>query len=146
MLGGMTMDSRGGWLSLRRVASAAPPGSSAQLRRRRRDGSLRGRRSRSDRRDPRHRGTDRPVQHAARAGNTLRFLERPHIEDNRAFFYTILPGRLAPLKSPGAARDVGPITTDTPMVKDVPTNRSHAKNGHTELGPDTGPRVNPSAA
>ncbi len=40
----------------------------------------------------------------------------PFIEDNRAFFTGVLPGREAPIGAPGGARLVGPVGTDTPLV------------------------------
>ena len=38
------------------------------------------------------------------------------VEDNRRFFLEPLPGRDAPLGSPGGARKVGPLGVDTPLV------------------------------
>ena len=38
------------------------------------------------------------------------------IEDNRAFFTGVLPGREAPIGAPGGARLVGPAGADTPLV------------------------------
>jgi hypothetical protein len=38
------------------------------------------------------------------------------IEDNRAFFVELLPGRDAPLGAPGGARMVGTVGVDTPLV------------------------------
>jgi NAD-dependent dihydropyrimidine dehydrogenase PreA subunit len=38
------------------------------------------------------------------------------IEDNRAFFLEPLPGRDAPLGTPGGARIVGDLGVDTPLV------------------------------
>jgi NAD-dependent dihydropyrimidine dehydrogenase PreA subunit len=38
------------------------------------------------------------------------------IDDNRAFFTGVLPGRDAPLGAPGGARLVGPLGVDTPLV------------------------------
>jgi NAD-dependent dihydropyrimidine dehydrogenase PreA subunit len=38
------------------------------------------------------------------------------VEDNRAFFTEVLPGRDAPLGAPGGARKVGELGTDTPLV------------------------------
>jgi len=37
-------------------------------------------------------------------------------EDNERFFLTVLPGREAPLGSPGGASDVDPIGADTELV------------------------------
>ena len=42
--------------------------------------------------------------------------EAVHVEDNRAFFDQSLPGRDVPLGSPGGARRIGPIETDTELV------------------------------
>lgn len=38
------------------------------------------------------------------------------IDDNRAFFVEVLPGRDAPLGAPGGSRIVGPLGADTPLV------------------------------
>ena len=38
------------------------------------------------------------------------------VEDNRAFFSEILPGRTAPLGNPGGARKVGDLDVDTDYV------------------------------
>jgi NAD-dependent dihydropyrimidine dehydrogenase PreA subunit len=38
------------------------------------------------------------------------------VEDNRTFFLEVLPGRDAPLGTPGGARIVGPLGVDTPLV------------------------------
>src|SRR3546814_20324247 len=35
--------------------------------------------------------------------------QRPHLADNAAFFLTVLPGRAAPLGSPGGAHALGPV-------------------------------------
>jgi NAD-dependent dihydropyrimidine dehydrogenase PreA subunit len=40
--------------------------------------------------------------------------------DNAAFFSEVLPGRDAPLGTPGGASDLGPIGVDTPMVAGLP--------------------------
>ena len=42
--------------------------------------------------------------------------DRPHLADNAAFFQIVLPGRDAPLGSPGGAEGVGRIGVDTPLV------------------------------
>lgn len=39
------------------------------------------------------------------------------IEDNRAFFTGVLPGRDQPLGAPGGAAKVGDLGTDTPLVR-----------------------------
>jgi NAD-dependent dihydropyrimidine dehydrogenase PreA subunit len=41
-------------------------------------------------------------------------------EDNAAFFTQVLPGRDAPLGSPGGAGPTGPVGTDTPLVAGWP--------------------------
>ena len=43
----------------------------------------------------------------------------PHVTDNRRFFVDILPGRDAPLGSPGGASKVGKIGVDTELVADA---------------------------
>jgi len=40
----------------------------------------------------------------------------PHIADNRRFFVEVLPGRDAPLGSPGGASKVGKVGVDTELV------------------------------
>ncbi len=47
--------------------------------------------------------------------------QRQHLDDNAAFFRQILPGRNAPLGSPGGAATVGRIGVDTPLVAAMPT-------------------------
>ncbi|MFD0661706.1 ferredoxin [Thermocatellispora tengchongensis] len=42
------------------------------------------------------------------------------VADNAAFFTEVLPGRAAPLGSPGGAREVGPVGADTPRVAGLP--------------------------
>ncbi|HEY4022922.1 MAG TPA: ferredoxin [Pseudonocardiaceae bacterium] len=37
-------------------------------------------------------------------------------DDNAAFFDTVLPGRDAPLGSPGGSNGVGPLGVDTPLA------------------------------
>ncbi|MDF5755084.1 ferredoxin family protein [Spongiactinospora sp. TRM90649] len=39
-----------------------------------------------------------------------------HLEDSRAFFADVLPGRAEPLGDPGGARKLGPIGVDTAFV------------------------------
>ena len=41
-------------------------------------------------------------------------------EDNRAFFYEVLPGRDEPLGALGGAARVGPLDVDTPRVAQMP--------------------------
>jgi len=40
------------------------------------------------------------------------------VEDNRRFFTESLPGRDAPIGTPGGAHKTGPIGVDTPMVSE----------------------------
>ena len=40
------------------------------------------------------------------------------VADNAAFFMEPLPGRAAPLGSPGGADAIGPIGVDTPLITD----------------------------
>jgi NAD-dependent dihydropyrimidine dehydrogenase PreA subunit len=47
---------------------------------------------------------------------------RAFVEDNRSFFYTILPGRDEPIGMPGGTRDIGPVDSDTPTVSAIPRN------------------------
>lgn len=48
--------------------------------------------------------------------------QRQHVQDNAVFFRMILPGRDAPLGSPGGAAALGRIGVDTPLVAGLPTN------------------------
>lgn len=50
--------------------------------------------------------------------------EQWHVEDNAAFFYSVLPGRGEPLGNPGGAHDVGPVGVDTSSVAALPPNTS----------------------
>jgi NAD-dependent dihydropyrimidine dehydrogenase PreA subunit len=43
-----------------------------------------------------------------------------YTQDNAAFFSEVLPGRDAPLDSPGGAAKVGPLHVDTPLVAGLP--------------------------
>lgn len=43
-----------------------------------------------------------------------------HLADNAAFFTELLPGRAAPLGSPGGAATLGPIGVDTPLIAGLP--------------------------
>jgi NAD-dependent dihydropyrimidine dehydrogenase PreA subunit len=43
-------------------------------------------------------------------------------EDNRVFFYEVLPGKDAPLGSPGGSMKVGPVEADTQRTLDLPPN------------------------
>ena len=47
--------------------------------------------------------------------------EQQHLEDNAAFFHQTLPGRDAPLGSPGGSDTVGPIGVDTPLIAAMKT-------------------------
>lgn len=42
--------------------------------------------------------------------------EHGHLADNAAFFFETLPGRDAPLGSPGGAAKLGPVAADAPLV------------------------------
>ncbi len=46
--------------------------------------------------------------------------EQQHLEDNADFFHQTLPGRGAPIGSPGGSARVGPIGFDTPLVASMP--------------------------
>lgn len=46
--------------------------------------------------------------------------QRPHLDDNAAFFGETLPGRSSPLGSPGGACALGPVGADTPLVAALP--------------------------
>jgi Fe-S-cluster-containing hydrogenase component 2 len=46
--------------------------------------------------------------------------ERRVLADNAAFFTEVLPGRDAPLGTPGGAMGVGAVGVDTPMVAGLP--------------------------
>src|SRR6478735_6602846 len=50
-------------------------------------------------------------------------VDRRHLADNAKFFQTVLPGRDAPLGSPGGAQLVGRIGVDTPLVESMPMKR-----------------------
>jgi NAD-dependent dihydropyrimidine dehydrogenase PreA subunit len=50
--------------------------------------------------------------------------EQWRVEDNAAFFYTVLPGRDEPLGNPGGAEAVGRVGVDTPAVAAMPVNPS----------------------
>ena len=43
-------------------------------------------------------------------------------EDNRVFFYEVLPGKDAPLGSPGGSMKVGPVEADTERTLALPPN------------------------
>lgn len=42
-----------------------------------------------------------------------------HIEDNKAFFTEVLPGRDEPLGVPGGARKIGDLGVDTALVRSL---------------------------
>ena len=44
----------------------------------------------------------------------------PYLQDNADFFFDRLPGREAPLGSPGGAAPVGALGVDTPLVTGAP--------------------------
>lgn len=46
--------------------------------------------------------------------------QKDHLQDNAAFFTMILPGRDAPLGTPGGATTLGRIGVDTPLVAAMP--------------------------
>ncbi|KKW64710.1 ferredoxin [Mycolicibacterium elephantis] len=46
--------------------------------------------------------------------------ELQHLADNAAFFNDVLPGRVAPLGSPGGATRLGPVGVDTPLIAAMP--------------------------
>jgi len=50
----------------------------------------------------------------------------PYLEDNANFFTQTLPGRSAPLNSPGAAAPLGRIGVDTPLVASHPAREVKA--------------------
>ncbi|MCL1800864.1 MAG: ferredoxin family protein [Promicromonosporaceae bacterium] len=45
---------------------------------------------------------------------------QPYLADNAAFFTDILPGRDAPIGSPGGAHQFGTAGVDTPLVAETP--------------------------
>jgi NAD-dependent dihydropyrimidine dehydrogenase PreA subunit len=51
--------------------------------------------------------------------------EIAHLADNAAFFTQTLPGRDAPLGSPGGAEAVGRVGVDTPFVAGLPAGHGH---------------------
>jgi hypothetical protein len=55
--------------------------------------------------------------------------EVQHLADNAAFFTNILPGRDAPLGSPGGASELGPVGVDTPFVAELPPKPAAAQRG-----------------
>jgi NAD-dependent dihydropyrimidine dehydrogenase PreA subunit len=55
--------------------------------------------------------------------------EVQHLADNAAFFTEVLPGRVAPLGSPGGASELGPVSVDTPLVAALPPRSAAAQRG-----------------
>jgi len=53
---------------------------------------------------------------------TINDANRPWKDDNAAFFGEVLPGRDAPLGSPGGAASVGRIGVDTPLAEQTPAS------------------------
>ena len=51
--------------------------------------------------------------------------QQQHLADNAAFFTEVLPGRDAPLGTPGGAAGTGPIGVDTPLVAGWPITDKH---------------------
>lgn len=45
---------------------------------------------------------------------------QPYLADNDAFFTQVLPGRDAPLGSPGGAAKLGALSVDAPLVTGLP--------------------------
>jgi NAD-dependent dihydropyrimidine dehydrogenase PreA subunit len=43
-------------------------------------------------------------------------------DDNKAFFYDVLPGRGEPLGAPGGYLKIGPLDVDTPHTAELPPN------------------------
>ncbi|KUI26550.1 ferredoxin [Mycobacterium sp. IS-1742] len=46
--------------------------------------------------------------------------QQPHLADNAAFFTEVLPGRDAPLGTPGGASALGRLGVDTRLVANLP--------------------------
>jgi len=55
--------------------------------------------------------------------------EAQHLADNAAFFAEVLPGRSAPLGSPGGAGELGPVGVDTPLVAGLSPKPAAAQRG-----------------
>ena len=51
--------------------------------------------------------------------------QQQHLADNAAFFTEVLPGRDAPLGTPGGAAGIGPIGVDTPLVAGLADHYKH---------------------
>ena len=47
-----------------------------------------------------------------------------HLEDNKDFFTQTLPGKSAPLQSPGGAKRIGRFGVDSPLVTSHPCGRA----------------------
>lgn len=63
-----------------------------------------------------------PVQAVSQDKKNLEPELALHRDDNRRFFAEPLPGRDAPLGSPGGARKIGQVGVDTPLVAEAPPN------------------------
>jgi NAD-dependent dihydropyrimidine dehydrogenase PreA subunit len=57
--------------------------------------------------------------------------EHKHLADNAAFFTEVLPGRDAPLCSPGGSCELGPVGSDTPLVAALPARAPADQRGTT---------------
>ncbi len=51
--------------------------------------------------------------------------QQQFLADNAAFFTELLPGRDAPLGSPGGATALGRVGVDTPLIASLPPNSEH---------------------
>jgi len=49
-----------------------------------------------------------------------------YLEDNKSFFAQTLPGKSAPLQSPGSAKRIGRFGVDTPLVTSYPRRQAKA--------------------
>jgi NAD-dependent dihydropyrimidine dehydrogenase PreA subunit len=54
---------------------------------------------------------------AIRTDVRMEAADRPWLQDNAAFFETVLPGRREALGSPGGAAGVGAVGLDTPLAQ-----------------------------
>lgn len=55
--------------------------------------------------------------------------EQQHLADNAAFFSETLPGRDAPLGSPGGAAELGRVGVDTPLIAAMPRRAPSGQHG-----------------
>jgi NAD-dependent dihydropyrimidine dehydrogenase PreA subunit len=71
-------------------------------------------------------GACEPVCPVSAIASDLRITEvqRTWRDDNAAFFNEVLPGRDAPLGSPGGAAKIGPVGVDTPLAARTPATAS----------------------